>query len=132
MNVEQIRKDFPLLKRKDSGKQIIYFDNAATSLKPEAVLDALVDYYSRYTANIHRGVHKMSQEASEKYEMAHRKVGKFINAKHDEIIFTRNATESFNLLMYGLYNQKYFSSGDEILISAMEHHANIVPWQFLE
>jgi len=132
MNVEKIRSDFPIFGRKDDGKRLIYFDNAATSLKPKPVLEALNDYYTHCTANIHRGVHKLSQEASEKYENSHKKVAKFIGAKEDEMIFTRNASESFNLLMYSLYNQSYFSEGDEILISAMEHHSNIIPWQFLE
>ena len=132
MNVHQVREDFPLLKLEHKGKPIIYFDNAATSLKPRQVIESLNYYYSELTANIHRGVHRMSQEASSLYEESHAKVGSFIGAKEEEIVFTRNTTESFNLLMYSLLMKDYFKKGDEILISKMEHHSNHVPWQFVE
>jgi len=132
MDVEKIRQDFPLLGLERNGKPIIYFDNAATSLKPRQMLDALNHYYTQATANIHRGVHRLSEEASKLYEQSHKKTGKLINAREEEIVFTRNATESFNLLMYSLFVQGFFEKGDEILITAMEHHSNIVPWQFLE
>jgi len=132
MNVEKIREDFPLLQLSHKGKPIIYFDNTATSLKPKQVLEALNHYYAEATANVHRGVHRMSQESSKLYEDAHKKTGKFINAKQEEIVFTKNTTESFNLLMYSLLMQGFFQKGDEVLVSKMEHHSNIVPWQFLE
>lgn len=132
MDFEKLREDFPLLQLKHKGKPIIYLDNAATSLKPNQVIQALNHYYSECTANIHRGVHRMSEEASRLYEQGHKKAGKFIGAKEEEIVFTKNTTESFNLLMYSLLMQDFFQKGDEILISAMEHHSNIVPWQFLE
>ena len=132
MNVERIREDFPLLQLSHKGKPLIYFDNAATSLKPVQVVDALSRYYTEITANVHRGVHRLSQEASRLYEESHRKVAKFINAKEEEIVFTRNTTESLNLLMYSLFMQGFFSKGDKVLVSRMEHHSNIVPWQFLK
>lgn len=132
MNFESLHADFPALQRKDKGKQLIYFDNAATSLKPVQVIQAEKEYYECYCANIHRGLHKMSEEASRKWEQAHEKTGKFIGAREQEIVFTRNATESFNLLMYCLLESNYFKQGDEILVSRMEHHANLLPWQFLE
>ena len=133
MNTEKIRKDFPILEKKFDGKKITYLDNAATSLKPIQVIEKIDYYYKECNANIHRGVHRMSEEASQLYEEAHSKTAKFINARNEkEIIFTRNATESMNLLMYSFYTSDFFKHGDEILISKMEHHANIVPWQFLE
>jgi cysteine desulfurase/selenocysteine lyase len=127
-DVEKIRKDFPILNRTISGKPIIYFDSAATSQKPYCVINTLTDFYSNYNANIHRGVHKLSQESSELYEKAHDKAAKFINARdREEVVFTRNTTESINLVANGLGLKK----GDEVFITEMEHHSNIVPWLML-
>jgi cysteine desulfurase/selenocysteine lyase len=132
-NVQKIREDFPILQRKVHGKQLVYLDNAASTQKPRQVLDVLQTYYEKYNANIHRGVHTLSQEATEMYEDAHKKVGKFINARKpfEETIFVRNATEASNLVAYG-WGMHTLQPGDEILSSVMEHHANIVPWQFLK
>lgn len=129
MDIEKIRAEFPFLKRQIKGKPIIYFDNTATSQKPQAVIDAIVDYYENHNANIHRGVHKLSQEASEMYEKAHDKVAKFINARgKEEIIFTKNATEAINLVSHCLG----FQSGDEVITTEMEHHSDIIPWLMLK
>ena len=132
-NIKKIREDFPILSRKINGKPLIYFDNAATTQKPKQVLNALNNYYENHNANIHRGVHTLSEEASDMYDEAHKKVGKFINAKHpmQEIIFVRNATEGVNLVMYG-WAMHNLQKGDEILSTVMEHHANIVTWQLLK
>ncbi|MCH7902198.1 cysteine desulfurase [archaeon] len=131
MNVEKIREDFPLLKQKFNGKQVVYLDNAATSQKPIQVIETITDYYTNYNANVHRGLNFLSQKATNAYEEAHEKVAKFINANSmEEIVFTKNATESLNLLAYSLGNQ--LNEGDEVVVSVMEHHANLVPWQELE
>ncbi len=128
--VERIRKDFPILSRKVNGYPLVYFDNAATSQTPKQVMDAIVDYYSNYNANIHRGVHSLSQEATDKYEQARIKVQKHFNAqKAYEIIFTSGTTHGINLVANGFGS--FLKKGDEILVSAMEHHSNIVPWQML-
>src|SRR3989338_6638812 len=127
MNIKKIRKDFPILTRKVHGKQLVYLDNAATTQKPQQVIDAVSDYYSNYNSNIHRGVHTLSEEATLAYEESHKKTADFINVNTDEIIFTKNATESLNLLAYSLSQQ--LKKGDEILITEMEHHSNFVPWQ---
>ncbi len=128
--VERIRKDFPILSRKVNGYPLVYFDNAATSQTPKQVMDAIVDYYSNYNANIHRGVHSLSQEATDKYEQARIKVQKHFNAeKAYEIILTSGTTHGINLVANGF--QSRLKEGDEILVSAMEHHSNIVPWQML-
>lgn len=128
--VERIRKDFPILRRKVNGYPLVYFDNAATSQTPKQVMDAIVDYYSNYNANIHRGVHSLSQEATDKYEQARIKVQKHFNAeKAYEIIFTSGTTHGINLVANGFQNR--LKAGDEVLVSAMEHHSNIVPWQML-
>ncbi|MDO8647584.1 MAG: cysteine desulfurase [Candidatus Diapherotrites archaeon] len=133
LNVEKLRNDFPCLQKKFDGKPLVYLDNAATSLKPNSVIDKEAEYYKEYCANIHRGMHKMSEQASREFELAHEKTAKFIGAKSEkEIIFMRNATEGFNLLMYSLCAGDFFKPGDEILVSRMEHHANLVPWQFLQ
>lgn len=133
LNVEKLRSDFPCLQKKFGGKPLVYLDNAATSLKPNSVIDKETEYYKEYCANIHRGMHKMSEQASREFELAHEKTAKFIGAKNEkEIIFTRNATEGFNLLMYSLCAGDFFKAGDEVLVSRMEHHANLVPWQFLQ
>ena len=128
--VEKIRKDFPILNRKVNGYPLVYFDNAATSQTPQQVMDAIVDYYSNYNANIHRGVHSLSQEATDKYEQARIKIQKHFNAeKAHEIIFTSGTTHGINLVASGF--SEILKEGDEILVSAMEHHSNIVPWQML-
>jgi cysteine desulfurase/selenocysteine lyase len=132
MNIEQIRQDFPILNRKIKGKRIIYLDNAASSLKPKQVIDAEKYYYENVSANVHRGLHVLSEEASRVHEEAHESVAKFVGAKKEETIFVRNATEGMNLVMYSLMNSNFFKKGDKIIVTKMEHHANIVPWQFLE
>ncbi len=130
MDIAKIRKDFPILNRKVNGNPLVYFDNAATSQTPKQVIDTIVDYYSRYNANIHRGVHALAQEATEAYEGGRKKVQHFFNAaKAHEIIFTSGTTHSINLVANGFTS--LLKKGDEILVSAMEHHSNIVPWQML-
>jgi cysteine desulfurase/selenocysteine lyase len=131
INITKIREDFPILERKVNGKPLIYFDNAATSQKPNYVLDAINEYYRSKNANIHRGVHKLAEEATIAYEEAREKVSKFIEARHtEEIVFVRNATEGLNLIAmtWGRVNIK---KGDKIVLTIMEHHSNIVPWQVL-
>src|SRR3989338_198263 len=129
-DVESIRKDFPILQRKVHNKPLVYLDNAATSQKPKQVIDAIVNYYNSYNANIHRGIHKLSEEATLEYEKAHEKVAEFIGADGmEEIIFTKNTTETLNLLAYSLTLS--LKKGDEIVLTQMEHHSNIVPWQQL-
>ncbi len=130
-DVDEVRKDFPILSREIEGKPLVYLDNAATSQKPESVINAISDYYSNYNANIHRGVYSISIKASEAYENAKIKAKEFINAGSErEIVFTRGATEAINLIAYS-YGLENVKTGDEIIISEMEHHANIVPWQVL-
>ena len=130
LNVKKIRSDFPILSRKVNGQDLIYLDNAATSQTPKQVIDVIVDYYSRLNANIHRGVHKLSQEATDAYEAARIKIQKHFNASESyEIIFTAGTTESINLIASG-YSQ-ILKPEDELIISALEHHSNIVPWQML-
>jgi len=129
-NVEEIRKDFPILNREVNGYPLVYLDNAATSQTPKQVMDAIVDYYSNYNANIHRGVHSLSQEATDKYEGARKKIQQHFNAeKSHEIIFTSGTTHGINLVASGFAS--ILKKGDEILVSALEHHSNIVPWQML-
>ena len=126
-----VRKDFPILDQEVNGKPLIYFDNAASSQKPQAVLNALQNYYQKDNANVHRGAHTLSGRATDAYEAARNKVAKFINAASpEEIVYTRNATEAINLVAYswGLAN---LTPGDEIILSVMEHHSNIVPWQLI-
>lgn len=132
INVEQIRKDFPILSRRVHGKPLVYLDNAATTQKPRQVIDALVHYYEHYNANIHRGLHTLAEEATAAYEDARMKAGRFINAAHpeQEIIFTRNTTEGINLVAHA-WGRANLKPGDEILFSAMEHHSNLVPWQII-
>mgnify|MGYP000648367536 CR=1 FL=1 len=130
LNVADIRKDFPILSRKVNGKPLVYFDNAATSQTPQQVIDCIVDYYSGYNANIHRGVHTLSQEATDKYEEARLKIQAHFNAKTShEIIFTSGTTHGINLVANGF--SSLLKKGDEIIVSALEHHSNIVPWQML-
>ncbi len=131
LDVDRVRKDFPVLEREVHGKPLAYLDNAATSQKPRAVIDALTHYYSRYNANIHRGVHTLSEEATVAYEAARDKVRDFIRApSSEEIVFTRGTTEAINLVAQS-YLRPRVGEGDEILISQMEHHSNIVPWQLV-
>jgi len=130
MNVEKIRADFPILKRTVNGKPLVYFDNAATSQTPQIVIDTIVDYYSNYNANIHRGVHTLSQEATDKYEEARIKIQHHFNAKNAyEIILTSGTTHSINMVASGFAS--LLKKNDEIIVSALEHHSNIVPWQML-
>ena len=129
-NVQEIRKDFPILQREVNGKPLVYLDNAATAQKPQAVIDCIVDYYSNYNANIHRGVHSLSQEATDAYEGARKKIQEHFNIKHaHEVIFTAGTTHGINLVANGF--NKFLKKGDEIIVSALEHHSNIVPWQML-
>ncbi len=129
-DVQKIREDFPILKRKVNGHPLVYLDNAATSQKPQAVIDCIVDYYSNYNANIHRGVHTLSQEATDAYEVARKKIQKHFSIAHpEEIIFTSGTTHAINLVANGF--SSLLRKGDEVLVSAMEHHSNIVPWQML-
>jgi cysteine desulfurase/selenocysteine lyase len=129
-NVENIRKNFPILERKINGKTLIYFDNAATSQTPTSVIDSISDYYKKYNANIHRGVHSVSEEATEAYESSRKKIQKHFNANlSEEIIFTSGTTHSINIIANGYTD--LLSSEDEIIVSGMEHHSNIVPWQMM-
>ena len=130
LNVHEIRKDFPILNRKINGKSLVYFDNAATAQTPKQVIDVIVDYYSLYNANIHRGVHQLSQEATDKYEESRQTIQKHFNAKHaHEIIFTSGTTHSINLVASGF--RSILKKNDVVLVSALEHHSNIVQWQML-
>ncbi len=129
-NIHDIRKDFPILQRQVNGKPLVYFDNAATSQTPRQVIDVIVDYYTNYNANIHRGVHTLSQEATDKYEQARQTIQRHFNAKYvHEVIFTSGTTHSINLVANGF--SALLEKGDEIIVSALEHHSNIVPWQML-
>ena len=131
LDVFAIRRQFPVLDREVKGKPLIYFDNAATSQKPQVVIDALVNYYTGYNANIHRGIHTLAEEATAAFEATRDAVQQFINAgSREEIIFTRGTTEGINLVSY-TWGRQNVKAGDEIIISAMEHHSNIVPWQIL-
>lgn len=130
LDIKKIREDFPILKREVNGKPLVYLDNAATSQTPQQVIDVIVDYYQNYNSNIHRGVHALSQEATDKYEQARQKIQKHFNAaKSHEIIFTSGTTHSINIVANGF--SSLIKKGDEVLVSAMEHHSNIVPWQML-
>ncbi|HJS81222.1 MAG TPA: cysteine desulfurase [Nitrososphaera sp.] len=132
IDVERIRQDFPILKRKVSGgKPLVYLDNAATTQKPLAVIDAIHDYYMNYNSNIHRAVHQLAEEATLAFEKTREKLTKFVNARsNEEIIFTRNATEAINLVAYS-WGRSNIQKDDRIVISEIEHHSNIVPWQIL-
>lgn len=131
LDVNKIRKDFPILNRVVDGKPLVYLDNAATSQKPTSVIKAITDYYENYNANVHRGIHTMSEEATEAYEGVREKVRAFIDAPSTkEIIFTRNASEAINLLAYS-WGRQHVLPGDEIVLTGMEHHSNFVPWQEL-
>ncbi len=131
LDINKIRKDFPILQQTVYGKPLVYFDNGATTQKPQCVIDAVVKYYTEENSNIHRGVHFMSQKATLAFEKSRETVQKFINAPQAyEIIFTRGTTESINLVAHS-FGKKYIGKGDEVMISAMEHHSNIVPWQMI-
>ena len=128
MDIKQIKKDFPILDIKVNNKPLIYLDNAATTQKPLPVIEAISEYYQKYNANVHRGVHTLSQIATDKFEQVREQIRKFINAEHSsEIVYTRGTTESLNLLASSLSH--YLQEGDEIIVSESEHHSNIVPWQ---
>lgn len=131
LDVDAIRQQFPILNREVKGKPLVYFDNAATSQKPQVVIDALVNYYTNYNANIHRGIHTLAEEATAAFEATRDTVRQFIHAaSREEIIFTRGTTEGINLVAY-TWGRQNIKAGDEIIISTMEHHSNIVPWQIL-
>jgi len=130
MNIEKTKLDFPILSQKINGKDLVYLDNSATSQKPQIVIDSIADYYSNYNSNVHRGIHTLAEKATEKYEETRQKVANFINAKSvNEIIFTKGTTESLNFLSSSL--GKNLQKDDEIILTEMEHHSNIVPWQFI-
>ena len=131
LDVERIRKDFPILHQEVHGRPLVYLDSAATSQKPQVVIDALADYYARDNANVHRGVHRLSERATEAYEGARARIQRFFNAAHPrEIIFVRGTTEGINLVAQ-TYGRRTVGPGDEVVITALEHHSNIVPWQML-
>jgi cysteine desulfurase/selenocysteine lyase len=130
LDIQKIRADFPILSQKVNGKPLVYFDNGATSQKPQVVIDAISSYYSEINANIHRGVHTLSQLATDAYETSRNTIQNHLNAKHNyEIIFTSGTTFGINLVANGFVS--LLKSGDEVMVSALEHHSNIVPWQFL-
>jgi cysteine desulfurase/selenocysteine lyase len=131
IDIEKIRAQFPVLEQKVNGKPLIYFDNAATNQKPKLVIDALVNYYQGYNANIHRGIHTLAEKATKAFEETRGAMKQFINAKSvEEIIFTRGVTESINLVASS-YGRAFLNEGDEVIISGLEHHSNIVPWQIV-
>ena len=131
IDVEAIRKDFPILGVNVNGRPLVYFDNAATTQKPWKVIKAIEYYYTHLNSNVHRGVHSLSQQATDAFEASRKKIASFINAAHDyEVIFTRGTTDAINLVSH-CYGKQFVQAGDTIIISAMEHHSNIVPWQML-
>ena len=131
LDIEKIRADFPILHREVNGKPLVYFDNGASSQKPKLVIDAINKYYTFENSNIHRGIHTLSQEATNAYEIARKKLQQFINAEYEhEVIFTKGTTDSINLIASS-FGKKHLKKGDEIIISTMEHHSNIVPWQMI-
>ncbi|WP_426293643.1 SufS family cysteine desulfurase [Dyadobacter endophyticus] len=131
LNIASIRGDFPILNEVVNGKQLVYFDNAATTQKPRLVLDALAGYYEHYNANIHRGIHHLAEKATSAFEQSRKRLQAFLNAAHsEEIIFTYGTTDGINLVASS-YGRKFLKEGDEVIISTMEHHSNIVPWQML-
>lgn len=130
LDIQAIRADFPILTQTVNGKPLVYFDNAATSQKPQVVIDAILKYYAEINSNIHRGVHYLSQKATDAYEQSRQTIQKHINAQHDyEVIFTAGTTHGINIVASGF--AKFVKEGDEVMVSAMEHHSNIVPWQML-
>ncbi len=131
LNIEKIRADFPILQETVNGKPLVYLDNAATTQKPQSVIDAIIDYYTHYNSNIHRGTHHLSNLATEAHEKARKTVQAYINAAHDyEVIFTRGTTESINLVAFS-FGQAFVKPGDEVIATEMEHHSNFVPWQMM-
>src|SRR3990170_6828695 len=131
MLADRIRGDFPILQQRMNGKPLVYLDSAATSQKPRQVIDALVRYYEEYNANVHRGIYRIAEQATEAYEAARRKVAAFIHAaRPEELIFTRSTTEAINLVAY-TWGRANVGRGDEILLTEMEHHSNLVPWQMV-
>lgn len=131
LDIQQIRRDFPILDQQVNGRPLVYFDNAATNQKPTAVINALTGYYEGYNANIHRGIHHLAEKATAAFEASRRAMQEFLNAKHwQEIIFTYGTTDGINLVAQ-TYGRRFLKEGDEIIISTMEHHSNIVPWQML-
>ncbi len=131
LDIQQIRNDFPILDQQVNGRPLVYFDNAATNQKPRPVINALTRYYEGYNANIHRGIHHLAEQATAAFEASRRAVQEFLNAKHwQEIIFTYGTTDGINLVAQS-YGRRFLKEGDEIIISTMEHHSNIVPWQML-
>jgi len=131
LDIHQIRRDFPVLDQSINGKPLVYFDNAATNQKPLSVIGALTNYYEGYNANIHRGIHHLAEKATAAFEASRRAIQQFLNAKHwEEIIFTYGTTDGINLVAQ-TYGRRFLTEGDEIIISTMEHHSNIVPWQML-
>jgi cysteine desulfurase / selenocysteine lyase len=131
LNINNIRDDFPILKTLVNGNPLVYLDNAATTQKPQSVIDAITDYYTRYNSNIHRGAHHLSNLATDAHEEARKTVQKYINAEHDhEIIFTSGTTDSINLVAFS-FGEAFVKPGDEIIVTEMDHHSNFVPWQML-
>jgi len=131
IDIDKIRKDFPILSQKVRGKQLVYFDNGATSQKPQQVIDAMSDYYQRYNSNVHRGVHFLSQIATDAMEASRENIRKYLNADSiAEVIFTKGTTEAINLVTNS-FSKVFINEGDEVIVSEMEHHANIVPWQIM-
>jgi cysteine desulfurase/selenocysteine lyase len=130
LDVERIRQDFPILQRKIHGKRLVYLDNAATTQKPKQVIDALVDYYSRYNSNVHRSVHTLGEEATEAYESSRERVARFVGAAPRELVFVRGTTEASNLVRF-TWGEEFVKPGDTLVTTIMEHHSNIVPWQLL-
>lgn len=131
IDINKVRADFPILKRQVNGKPLVYLDNGATTQKPKQVIDAIIHYYEEMNSNVHRGVHYLSQISTDAFEVTRRKVKEFINAEHEhEIIITKGTTESINIIA-SCYGRAFIGKDDEIIISAMEHHSNIVPWQML-
>src|SRR3989338_11407976 len=129
-DIRKVRADFPILSRRIGNANLFYLDSAATSQKPRQVLEAINDFYTKHNANIHRGVHTLSAEATMMVDIARGKIAKFINAKTEEVIFVRNATEGLNLVAYSWARQN-IKKGDVIVISLLEHHSNMVPWQII-
>lgn len=131
LDIAAIRNGFPILNRKIKGHPLVYLDNAATSQKPQVVIDALVHYYTQLNANVHRGIHTLAEEATAAFEATRDALQQFINAKYrEEIIYTRGTTEGINLVAY-TWGRSNLNEGDEVIISGMEHHSNIVPWQIV-
>ena len=124
---KKTRKDFPILKKKVNKKNLVYVDNGASTQKPKVMINSIVDYYENYNSNVHRGIHTLSEKATDRYEEVREETAKFINANKDEIVFTKGTTDSLNLTIFGL--KHLLKKGDEILLTKMEHHANLVPWQ---